>query len=220
MQFPILFTYWRQYCSLWRLHWRTCHFIKTAWLSVVYSTVRVCEHWRWTFWTPFVTVITLQTVLILDLTLIVSFCKIEFLLCRWKQIIISRSWNWTHLQFSTQCSNGCQCVLCNFQWFLFSIVSVTVLYTGGCFYRDTLYNGVVEYLLHKFGKSNFEFIFGWFHFFAPVMLCISVSCAVVRCLVCLYVCLSRSWVVSKWINIKIFSPLGSHAILVFPCRTA
>ena len=23
----------------------------------------------------------------------------------WKQIITSRSWNWTHLQFSTQCSN-------------------------------------------------------------------------------------------------------------------
>ena len=48
----------------------------------------------------------------LDLTLIVSFWKIAFLVCCWKQIIISRSWNWTHLQFSTQCSNGCQCVLC------------------------------------------------------------------------------------------------------------
>jgi len=22
----------------------------------------------------------------------------------------------------TQCSNGCQCVLCNFQWFMFNIV--------------------------------------------------------------------------------------------------
>jgi len=37
---------------------------------------------------------------------------------------------WTHLQFSTQSSNGCQCVLCNFQWFLFSIMSVTVLFLG------------------------------------------------------------------------------------------
>jgi len=37
----------------------------------------------------------------LDLTLIVSFWKIAFLVCRTKQIIISRSWNWTHLQFST-----------------------------------------------------------------------------------------------------------------------
>jgi len=36
------------------------HFIKTAWLSVAYSTVSVCERWRWTFWTPFVTVIALQ----------------------------------------------------------------------------------------------------------------------------------------------------------------
>ena len=66
-----------------------------------------------------------------DLTLIVLFRKIVFLVCCWKQIIISRSWNWTHLQFSTQCSNGCQCVLCNFQWFLFTIMSVTVLYLGG-----------------------------------------------------------------------------------------
>jgi len=56
-------------------------------------------------------------------------------MCRWKQIIISRSWNWTHLQFSSQCLNGCQCVLCNFQWFLFSIMSVTVLYLGGHFFR-------------------------------------------------------------------------------------
>jgi len=54
----------------------------------------------------------------LDLTLIVSFWKIALLVCCWKQIIISRPWNWTHLQYSTQCSNGCQCVLCNFQWFL------------------------------------------------------------------------------------------------------
>jgi len=75
----------------------------------------------------------------LDLTQIVSFWKIAFLVCRWRQIIISQSWNWTHLQFSTQFSNGCQCVLCNFQWFLFSIISVTVLYTGGLFFRDTLY---------------------------------------------------------------------------------
>jgi len=62
----------------------------------------------------------------LDLTpVIVSFWKIEFLAGRWKQIIISRSWNWAHLQFSTQCSNGCQCVLsvifndfCSVLWLL------------------------------------------------------------------------------------------------------
>ena len=48
--------------------------------------------------------------------------------------------NWTHLQFSTQCSNGCQCVLFNFQWFLFSTMSATVLYLGGRFFRDTMYN--------------------------------------------------------------------------------
>jgi len=49
--------------------------------------------------------------------------------------------NWTHLQFSTQCSDGCQCVLCNFQWFMFSIMrlSVTVLYLGGRFFRNTVY---------------------------------------------------------------------------------
>jgi len=73
-----------------------------------------------------------------DLTLIVSFWKIAFLVRRWKQII-SRSRNWTYLQFSTQCSNGCQCVLCTFQWFLFSIMSVTVLYLGGRFFQETVY---------------------------------------------------------------------------------
>ena len=54
----------------------------------------------------------------LDLTPIVSFWKIALLVCRWKQIIISLSWNWTHLQFSTQCSNWC---LCYFQRFLSSV---------------------------------------------------------------------------------------------------
>ena len=126
----IVYLYWRQYCSLWRQHWRTFHFIKTAWLSD-------CE----SVWT--LTVDVLNTicnrdcfaVCSLDLTRTVSFWKIAFLMCRWKQIIIiSRSWNWTHLQFSTQCSNGCQCVLCNFQWFLFSIMSVTVLYLGAAFF--------------------------------------------------------------------------------------
>jgi len=70
---------------------------------------------------------------------IVSFWKIAFLMCCWKQII-SRSRNWTHLQFNIQCSNGCQCVRCNFQWFLFSLMSVTVLYIGAAFFRDTLYS--------------------------------------------------------------------------------
>ena len=136
MQYPILFTYWHQYCSLWHQHLCTFHFIKTAWLSVAYSTARV-----WTL-----TVDILNTICncdcfadcLLDLTLIVSFWKIAFLVYCWKQIIW-RSWNWTHLQFSTQCSNGSQCVLCNFQWFLFSIMSVTVLYLGGFFFWDTVY---------------------------------------------------------------------------------
>ena len=125
MQCPILFTYWRQYFSLWRQHWRTFHFIKTAWFSVAYSTVRVCERWRWTFWTPCRPKRDCFADCSLDLTLVVFFWKIAFLVCCWKQIIISWSRNWTHLQFSTQCSNGCQCVLCNFQWFLFSIMSAT-----------------------------------------------------------------------------------------------
>ena len=125
MQCPILFTYWRQYFSLWRQHWRTFHFIKTAWFSVAYSTVRVCERWRWTFWTPCRPKRDCFADCSLDLTLIVFFWKIAFLVCCWKQIIISWSRDWTHLQFSTQCSNGCQCVLCNFQWFLFSIMSAT-----------------------------------------------------------------------------------------------
>ena len=58
--------------------------------------------------------------------------------------------------------------------------------------------------------------------FCRVMLCISAAYAVMRCLsVCVSVCLSRSWVVSKQINIfKIFSPSGSQAILVFPYQTA
>jgi len=42
--------------------------------------------------------------------------------------------------------------------------------------------------------------------------------------VCLSVCpvrLSRSWIMSKWINISsnFFSPSGSHTILVFPYQT-
>jgi len=123
LQFPILFTYWRQYCSHWRQHFSLCKnsmywlsvakimfwlkcFVKkkftdrrSCWLnfrtkrgswllwsvrsdsatdrgvvqiwsrdhlccdeSVAYSTASVCERWWWTFWTPFVTVISLQTV--------------------------------------------------------------------------------------------------------------------------------------------------------------
>ena len=132
MQFPILFPYWRHYCSLWCQHWCTFHFIKTAWCSVAYWTARV--------WMP--TVEILNTICnhdcfadcSLDLTLIVSFWNIAFLMCRWKQIIISQSWNWTHLQ----CSNGCQCVLCNFQWFPFSIMNVTLL-GGGAFLVHSVY---------------------------------------------------------------------------------
>jgi len=91
--------------------WCTFQFIKPAWLSVAYSTASV-----WTL-----TVDILNTICNRDcfadgsfnLTLIVSFCSIAFLVCHWKQIIISRSWNWTHLQFSTQCSNWCEFVLRN-----------------------------------------------------------------------------------------------------------
>jgi len=43
----------------------------------------------------------------------------------------------------------------------------------------------------------------------------------VRPSVCLSVCLSRSWIMSKRINIssKFFSPSVSHTILVFSCQT-
>jgi len=46
--------------------------------------------------------------------------------------------------------------------------------------------------------------------------------AIMQCLsVCVCVCPSRSWIVSKRINIStIFSPSGSQAILVFPYKTA
>ena len=37
----------------------------------------------------------------LVLTLIVSFWNIALLVCCWKQITMSQSWNWTHLQYST-----------------------------------------------------------------------------------------------------------------------
>jgi len=109
--------------------------------SMVISSVLDCE----SVWT--LTVDILNTICNRDcfadcslgLKLIVLFRKIAFLVCCWKQIIISRSWNWTYLQFSTQCSNGSQCVLCNFQWFLFSIMSVTILILGGHFFWDTLH---------------------------------------------------------------------------------
>ena len=82
----------------------------------------------------FVTVIALQTVHW------IWHWKTAFLVFCWKLIIILRSWKWTHLQFSTQCSNGCQCVLCNFQWFMFSIMSVTVLYRGEALFSGHTWN--------------------------------------------------------------------------------
>ena len=93
--------------------------------SMVISSVLDCE----SVWT--LTVDILNTICnrdcfadcSLDLTLIVSFQKISVLVSCWMQITISQSWNWTHLQFCTQCSNRCQCVLCNFLRFLFSIMS-------------------------------------------------------------------------------------------------
>ena len=54
------------------------------------------------------------------------------------------------------------------------------------------------------------------------MLCISAAIAVMRCLsVRPSVCLSRSWIMSKRINISsnFFSPSGSHTILLFPHQT-
>jgi len=60
--------------------------------------------------------------------------------------------------------------------------------------------------------------------FCRAMLCISAAYAVMRCLsVCLSVCvrLSRSWILSKRINVCSISSLsGSHAILVFPHQTS
>ena len=58
--------------------------------------------------------------------------------------------------------------------------------------------------------------------FCRAMLCISAAIAVMRCpSVCLSVCLSRSWIMSKRINIssKFFSPSGSHTILIFSHQT-
>jgi len=56
------------------------------------------------------------------------------------------------------------------------------------------------------------------------MLCISAAYAVMRCLsVCLSVCVSVTFVDHVKTNkdiFEIFSPLGSHTILVFPCQTA
>ena len=76
--------------------------------------------------------------------------------CCWKQIIIPWSWNWTHLQFSTQCSNGCQFVLCNFQWLLFSIMSVyCTLLRGGTLFFGTQCIIFIYYLLHSsYGMSD------------------------------------------------------------------
>ena len=109
--------------------------------SMVISIILDCER-VWTLTVDILNTVCNRDCFVdysLDLTPIVSFWKIAFLMWCWKQIIISRSWNWTHLQFSTHCSNRCQCVLCNFQCFLFSIMSVTVLYLGGRFFRDTVY---------------------------------------------------------------------------------
>ena len=132
----MLFTYWRQYCSLWHQHWRTSHFIKTTWLSertrlqecVNVDGGRFEHHY-------FVTVIALHSVH-LDLTLIVLFWKIAFLVCRWKQIIILWSWNWTHLKFraATQCRNV-QMDVSVFSVIFNDVCSVlwvfSVLYLGG-----------------------------------------------------------------------------------------
>jgi len=52
------------------------------------------------------------------------------------------------------------------------------------------------------------------------MLCISAAYAVMRCpSICLSVHLSRSWIKTHKHIFEIFSPLGSHTILVFPYQT-
>ena len=60
--------------------------------------------------------------------------------------------------------------------------------------------------------------------FCHAMLCISTAYAVMWCLcVCVCVCVSVTFVSCVETNkriIKIFSPSGSHTILVFPCQTA
>ena len=54
--------------------------------------------------------------------------------------------------------------------------------------------------------------------FAVARCCASVACAVMRCV---SVCLSHSYILSKRINISsVFSPSGSHTILVFLYQTA
>ena len=58
--------------------------------------------------------------------------------------------------------------------------------------------------------------------FFRAMLRISAAYAVMRCLcVCLSVCLTRSWIVSKRdiVSSDFFSPSGSHTILVFTYQT-
>jgi len=53
--------FWNLLCSEWYSHF-SLYQNSMVISSVGYSTARVCERWRWTFWTPFVTVIALQTV--------------------------------------------------------------------------------------------------------------------------------------------------------------
>ena len=64
-------------------------------------------------------------------------------------------------------------------------------------------------------------IIGLHDSFCRSMWCISAAYVVMRCLsVCLCVCPSRSWIVSKRINIfELFSLPGSQAILVFTHQT-
>jgi len=176
--------------------------------SMVISSVLDCE----SVWT--LTVDILNTICnrdccadcSLDLTLIVTFWKTPFSVCRWKKIIISWTWNWTHLQFTTKRSNGCQCVLCNFRWFLLSIMNVTVLYLGGPLFS---------------GHSVCSFKVGsCFIFSAQCYAC--TAYVVMRCLsICPSVCLSCSYILSKQINIfKNFSPPGSYTIPVSPHQMA
>jgi len=59
--------------------------------------------------------------------------------------------------------------------------------------------------------------YSWASVFTARCLCISAVFAVMRCP---SVCPSRSWIKSKRINMsEIFSPSGSHTILVFPYQT-
>jgi len=89
-----------------------------------------------------------------------------------------------------------------------------------CFQQENwanCYIGLTE-RLQCMDAWQYSHIFAFCH----AMLCISAAYAVMQCLsVCVCVCLSRLWIMSKRVNIssEFFLPSGSHTILVFPYQT-